>query len=123
MIRRTLAALLSLKRFALADEYERAINGPAEELERLRVDKLNRLLRHYATYPFYREYAGIKEDIHLKSTVEITALPSVDKVFLRRYEAEIKERCPRRSGTALADLLGRTSIFILIECSRRTKRL
>jgi phenylacetate-CoA ligase len=118
MIRRTLAALLSLKRFALADEYERAINGPAEELERLRVDKLNRLLRHYATYPFYREYAGIKEDIHLKSTVEITALPSVDKVFLRRYEAEIKERCPRAERHSTSGSTGQNFYFYIDRSAR-----
>jgi phenylacetate-CoA ligase len=113
MIRRSLANFLSLKRIALANQYEKIISCPTDELEHLRVKKLNSLMKHYATYPFYREYAGITENILFKSTVEIKELPSVDKTFLRKYEAEIRKRCPGAKRHSTSGSTGQNFFFYL----------
>jgi phenylacetate-CoA ligase len=93
-----------------------------DELQRLQLKRLRRMLRHcYQTVPFYHQEmkkAGIRpEDI--RSTNDLTRLPVVDKNRMRREERVFRSLAPERHLTT-ESTSGSTGAPLRFPRSRRT---
>jgi len=73
--------VVSLKEIFFYNEYKKINKYSYDELEELRLKKLNRLLGHFNKYSFYEKHLG--EYTQLDSLDKLKLLPVVDKQFIR----------------------------------------
>lgn len=120
MIKKLVCTIAWRKRRKIIKEYCAIDNITEDEIEKIQLEKINRLLVHYKEYGFYSKLLSSVQ-LPLMSIDALKALPIIGKEIIRANEAEIKERACNAKRHSTSGSTGQNFWFYIDENSRDTR--